>query len=149
MAGRAIIDQFPVAVYAEDRRIGYSGSDLRPRIPGVEAGSNASGLFGNQVRAGRPVTAEQDMQIIILVCPYHRTVMVVAACRPERDYFGESAANRIISDCHRFGGGLRLGPGLPPAIENNMNLAVEIDRLRPLPAVVEHLNLPALPKRHW
>jgi hypothetical protein len=54
---------------------------------------------------------------------------------------GKLPGGGIVRHGHGLGGGLSLGAGFSAGIENDMNLAVEIDRLRPLSAVVEHLDL--------
>jgi hypothetical protein len=94
------------------------------------------------------VAAEKNVQIIIFIGPYNGAVVVVALCGAECDYFGEFPVEWIISNDHRFGGGLRPSPDLPPGVENDMDLVIKIDRLRSLPAIIEHLNLTSLPKRH-
>ena len=82
-------------------RVGYPRSDLRRCVPGVKAASHTSGPSGNQMCAGGPVAAKQDMQILVLIGPYDRPVVVVAACRPEGDYVGKFPGEKIITDSHR------------------------------------------------
>ena len=148
MAACPIVDQFLVVIYAEDRRVGYCGSDLRPYFPGVKVSTNISGLFGNQVCAGRLMAAEKNMQIIIFISPYDGAVVVIFAPGAKRDDLGEVPGKGIISDDHGLGRGLGAGPDSPPSIEGNVDLVIEINGLRPLPAIVKHLDLSALTKSH-
>ena len=144
----AVINEFFVIIDAIYSRIRHARSDFWALAPVFETVSDAGGLFGNQVRAGSFMAAEKNVQIIIFIGPYDRAIVMVTLCWPECYYIGELAGNRIISDSHRFGSGLLLIVDLAASVKNNMNFVVEIDRLRSLPAVIEHLDLPAMPKRH-
>ena len=91
------------------------------------------------------VTTVQHMQVVPFIGPDDRAVMMVAAALPVQSLrFGETAILRIIGDDHGIGAALvvRCGFGVP--IVNDIEPLLQIDGLRPLPAIVEHLDFPSL-----
>ena len=91
------------------------------------------------------VTTVQHMQVVLFIGPDDRAVMMVAPALPVQALrFGETAILRIIGDDHGIGAALvvRCGFGVP--IVNDIEPLLQIDGLRPLPAIVEHLDFPSL-----
>ena len=95
------------------------------------------------------VATEEDMQAIIFIRPDDRAVMMVAATLlPKSNRLGEASILRVIDDQHGIGIAFAILGGLDIPVVYDIEPILQVNRLRPLPAIVEHLEFSAVSKCH-
>ena len=99
------------------------------------------------MRARRFVTAVKHVEVVAFVGPNDGTEMMIRVARSQLPRLGESARGRVVGDPHRPCAAFVVVRLFRFAVVDNVKPPFDEDRLRPLPSVVEHLELATLTKR--
>ena len=84
------------------------------------------------------VAAVKDMQVVLLVGPDDGTEMMIGVARTKAGRLGEGAPLWIVNEEHGAGAALAIFAGGGVPVVDKEEPVLEVDRLRPLPAIVEH-----------